>query len=267
MIDYDTIDNTQGAFPDVVSQNVTAPGAIDGTPFIKDFIDDLWGHNQDLMELAGLTPNASGEEAGDSQRSEAIRRIGGYPGTVIAWMGNTDDPASNYGVRLLELRGQGVLRSAYPELDDKCFVGSPNNPTAPAFYRADDAAGTIRNALGDYLILPDTRGLAIRGLDLTGTEDPDGATREIGDLQTQKTRKHIHALSNQDGANEYGLQRVDYDDLGSAGTNDRNVEVEWGVTVNNLIMRASDTIMSPSSQIHDSETRMDNTAARWAIYY
>jgi hypothetical protein len=154
------------------------------------------------MNLAGLTPDATAEANGSSQRTEAIRRVGGYPGVVIAWMGNTDDPSTTYGVRLLELKGQGILRANYSELDAKCYVGDSNNPTASAFYRATDAAGTTRSTTGDYLILPDLRGQFVRGLDTTGTIDPDGASRDIGNIQDYAIRTHFHYVW-QYGASKY----------------------------------------------------------------
>lgn len=72
MKDYSTIPNTSGSFPDVVSQNATGPGETDGTPYIKQVIDDLWGARQALMDYAGLTPNGSQETSSNSQFLQAI---------------------------------------------------------------------------------------------------------------------------------------------------------------------------------------------------
>jgi hypothetical protein len=189
--DYATIANTLGSFPNVTGKDATGGGAVDGTPYIRQFIDDLWGFSQAMMNAAGLTPDGVTESASASQRLTAMRRIAGHPGEVVSWMGVAADPSS-VGVRLLPLNGQGILRANYPELDSAVYVGDPNNATAVAFYHADDAAGTIRNTTGAYLILPDLRGLFLRGLDPSATYDPGGATREIGDVQSEDVMEHGH---------------------------------------------------------------------------
>lgn len=73
MKDYATVPNITGAFPNVVSKNTTGPGETDATPYIKQVIDDLWGARQDLMNEAGLTPDASDEATGSSQFLEALK--------------------------------------------------------------------------------------------------------------------------------------------------------------------------------------------------
>lgn len=75
MKDYANIPNTSGAFPDVVSQNATGPGETDGTPYLKDVVDDLWGARQDLMSEAGLSPNGVSEAAGSSQSLQALKTV------------------------------------------------------------------------------------------------------------------------------------------------------------------------------------------------
>ena len=266
MINYDTINNVVGTFPNAVSQNATGPGATDGTPYIKDVIDDLWGHNQDLMNLATLSPDASAEANGASQRTEAIRRVGGYPGVGVPWFGNTDDPATTFGVRLLELKGQGILRANYVELDLKTYVGDGDNPTASAFYRADDAGGAVRNTTGVYLILPDSRGQFIRGFDSAGTIDPDGASRDIGNIQDwaiQKNNHYVWSLANY--MNE--LSSKDF----SAGARFVYEGVAGAETVSDLfadsiLVSGGNQQVAAANQDSD-ESRSTNIAARWAIYY
>jgi hypothetical protein len=75
MKDYALIDNTIGAFPSVQAQNATGPGTTDGTPIIKEVIDDLWGARQALMTEAGLTPNGVTEASGASQVLTALDAI------------------------------------------------------------------------------------------------------------------------------------------------------------------------------------------------
>jgi hypothetical protein len=63
----------QGTFPNITGKNASGPGASDGTPFTKDYIDDLWGWMQDLLNEAGLVPNGQPEEAGSSQIVQSLR--------------------------------------------------------------------------------------------------------------------------------------------------------------------------------------------------
>lgn len=72
MKDYATIPNTLGAFPNVVGENASGAGEIDGTAFIKQLVDDYFGARQALMDQAGLTPNNIQESPGASQFVDAL---------------------------------------------------------------------------------------------------------------------------------------------------------------------------------------------------
>jgi hypothetical protein len=264
MINYDTIANTSGAFPNVVGLNATGPSATDGTPYIKALIDDYWGANQALMNHAGLTPDAVTESSSASQRLTALQYITGGPGTVVAWMGNDADPATA-GRRMLPLNGQGILRASYADLDDTTYVGDGNNATASAFYHADDAAGTSRNIIGVYLILPESRGYGIRGLDSAGTVDPQGASRDIGSLQDWTIVEHDHYVW--DPANDYigAVAAIDWD----LTTVDKfAIEMTSSVVESNTDIMADSIPTGTVPAINqDVECRMTNIAARWAIIY
>lgn len=183
MLDYlATFANTDGAgFPATQGVDSSGGAATDGTEFIAAMINDsMWGVWQALLNSVGLTPNGITEADGASQVLDALRRMD-IPGKIIA-VGWNDDPAT-LGIRAIMLTGQGVLRANYPELDALVYVGDANNAAADAFYHADDAAGLIRNTAGAYLIFPDGRGRVVRGLDLTGSVDPDGAGAYLGEEQ------------------------------------------------------------------------------------
>lgn len=144
------------AFPGTESVNASGPTAVDGTEYVKVLIDNyMMGPQQALLNFAGLTPDGLPEEDGASQELEAMQKSFGYPGEAVNWYGDLD-PAT-VGARILLLHGQGILISQYTELTTSVYVGDGNNATAPAFYKADDAAGTIRNIAGIYLILPDAQ--------------------------------------------------------------------------------------------------------------
>jgi hypothetical protein len=195
MIDYSTVENTHGSYPETKALNASGPLAKDGTPYHAAVIDDLWGFNQALMSAANMFPNGVTETVEGSQRLEAIRRIAGYPGEVVPWMGNEKNPLL-LGIRLLPLNGQTISRALYAQLDEVTYVGDGKNSTAPAFYRVTSPTSGIRNTTGQYLVLPDLRGLAIRGLDISGTKDFEGARRSIGDEQLDSVIDHSHSIGN-----------------------------------------------------------------------
>lgn len=258
MIDYlASFINTNGAaFPNTEAVNATGPAATDGTEFVKLMIDDEWGARQALMDYAGLIPDGVTEAPGTSQFIEAIQKgFGVGPGMgVIYW--KDGDPAVN-GDRVLLLNGQGVLRSSFQDLDAAVYVGDPDNGTASAFYHADDAAGTLRNTAGIYLILPDTRGYTLRGLDVAAAVDPDGASRDLGSSQLDASQGHQHTLDM--NTNPYG---------GGA-----SISAHFGATGAPTNGNYPGIVKNPSSDGINgvprisSESRMVNIATRYGITY
>ena len=262
MINYDTIPNITGSFPDVVAQNTSGPSAQDGTPYLKSVIDDLWGARQALLLAAGLTPSGLTESSSVSQQLEAIQNVAGGPGEVVAWMGENSDPSA-LNKRLLALNGQGILRANYVDLDAACYVGDPDNPTASAFYRADDSGGSVRNTAGIYLILPDLRGYVLRGLDVAGAVDPDGASRDVGSVQNDSIIEHGHdeILAS---VPPY-VQLVHFPiSLAPTGTT-YNFALGSGLPISNPHYFAGAAILTADS--NPDENRMINVATRWAIRY
>jgi hypothetical protein len=253
MIDYDTvfIYTDGGLFPDTKAINASAPAAQDGTEFVKAFVDDLWGFNQALMDHAGLVPSGVAEAAGASQRLEAIQRIVAGPGEIVEW--NLKDDPATVGRRRLLLNGQGVL------------VGDGNNAAVAAaggaYYRADDAAGTIPNIAGVYLILPESRGYAPRGLDPAATVDPQGASRYLGDLQEDAFQGHWHNIQASGGQ-----VLVDGDATGPSvfGRNG-----SWGGIVSDLTVETTSPVTDGvnGTPRTSSETRMSNRSTKWAVIY
>ncbi len=197
--------NTNGvAFPDTEAINSSGAQSTDGTEFVKIMIDNwMFGRQQALLNHVGLTPNGIAEADGASQELLALQRMGMHPGQGIFAFWN--DTPTNLGIRVLMLTGQGILRANFSDLDDAVYVGDGDNPTASVFYHADDAAGTIRNTAGVYLILPDARGQTIRGLDLAGAVDPDGASRDLGSLQLDAFQGHWHEVYRNSGSGAFEI--------------------------------------------------------------
>jgi hypothetical protein len=271
MIFYESIANTIGTFPNTTAKNASGGGATDGTPYIRAVVDDLWGFSQALMDAANLTPNAVTESATASQRLDALRRVLGYPGEVIAWMGAGDPQTVVPGMRLLALNGQGILRANYSELDAVVYVGNPLNPTAPAFYHADDAAGTIRNIAGVYLILPDLRGYFLRGLDVAETKDKDGASRIQGDSEVPALPKHRHQIMLTSTPPNGAPQGVCYSDSTADQPGTLNA-VRWDVSsytqgTGNLWADENDVYKLNNAVLREDDARPWNSATRWAIRY
>jgi len=192
MINYlASFTNTDGAaFPLTLGINASGAGAGDGTEFVKLFVDDAWGARQALLDAAGLTPDGVTETVDTSQLLDAIRKISGSPGEGVIWF--KDDDPSVTGDRVILLTGQVILIANYTELDAAVYVGNAANPTASAFFRTSDAGGTIRNVAGPYIVMPDLRGYALRGLDIAAAVDPDGASRDIGSIQLDAFQGHVH---------------------------------------------------------------------------
>lgn len=185
--------NTNGVvFPDTEAVNVTAPGAGDGTEFVKLMVDDIWGRAQALLDYAGLIPDGVSEAPDTAQVLDAIGLgFGIGPGVGVTYWKN-DTPAV-HGDRVLLLQGQVVLIATYPLLDAAVYVGDPSNPTAPAFFRTSDAGGTIRNVAGPYLVLPDTRGLSLKNIGnaTVNTRVKTGPVL-LGEMQEDREQEHWH---------------------------------------------------------------------------
>ena len=264
MIDYQTsFVYTNGVpFPDTLAINATGAGTGDGTEIVKILVDDLWGARQALMDAAGLVPDSVTEAPDTSQLLEAIRKISGSPGEGVIWWKDSD-PAIT-GDRVLLLNGQGILRANYPELDAAVYVGDTANPTASAFYHADDAAGTIRNTTGIYLILPDTRGYVLRGLDTAASVDPDGASRDVGSIQD-------FALENITGSIDFrvlSLTEDIYENLVGVFSDSTGSFIPSINTTTTTNQNSSRITFDASTVVNTAtETRMVNIATKFGIRY
>jgi hypothetical protein len=64
-----------GQWPNITAKNASVQGAVDGTPFTEDFINDIWGFMQAVMLSANLTPDGQSESSGASQILQAQKII------------------------------------------------------------------------------------------------------------------------------------------------------------------------------------------------
>jgi len=262
MIQYSTLTNVTGSFPNYTGKNATGAGATDGTPFVAAFIDDIWGRFQALMDRADLTPNAITESASASQHIDSLKK--GFAlgaGYVVQYM-KADSPATN-GDRVLLLTGQGILRASYPELDAAVYVGDANNAAVAAaggaFFRADNSDGSSPSTTGVYLIMPETRGRVPRGDDAAASVDPDGASRYLGDNQADAFQGHKMGI--EDGSGNVFVST----NQALTGSTDRVVGT--GSPANSIRAAGFFTDGTNGTPRIDEETRMANFQTKWAITY
>ena len=264
-IDLAAVANTSGSYPTVVSVNSTGPGNYDGTPFIKQWLDDLFGWMQAILDHGNYSaPSGTADVAGTSERITALQRIAGHPGEVVAWVGNNDAPATSPEyARLLPLNGQAVTIADYQDLVDACYVGDALNSSASAFYKTSDAGGTTRSTSGAYFVLADMRGYVPRGLDTSGTVDPDGASRDIGSVQEDAYEEHAHRVRQRDNSNYIWNLTTAKDG------NESLAQIFYfnsSIASNALIARGNETSVVSSTSDPD-ETRGANVAVRWMVRY
>lgn len=259
--------NTNGvAFPDNEAVNASGPSATDGTEFVKLMIDNyMFGVMQAMLDHTGQTPTGVTEAAGLSQFLDGLDLMCNAPGIVTEWNLN-DDPGTT-GHRALLLQGQGILRANYVPLDDAVYVGDGNNAAVAAgggaYYRADDAAGTTPNIAGIYLILPESRGVVARGLDLAAAIDPDGASRFLGDLQIDALQGHIFSIKTSGGTNNVLTSST------ATGPSLNGNDGGWGGVATNpsvITTGALDDGVNGSPRI-DTETRMYNRSTKHVVWY
>jgi hypothetical protein len=272
MKDYATIPNTSGAFPNVVSVDASSPGAVDGTPFFTQFIDDLWGARQHLLNRAGVTPSGATEQKNSSDAYEAQAKCFGHPGEIVAWTGVNSDPSA-LGIRLIPLVGQGLdLSLGYSDLLTAVYVGDPNNPTAVAYYRSSSPTGTPRSITGGYLILPDLRGYALRGLDLAAAVDPDGAGRELGDTQDYAVMRHHHPVVEKNLSTtlmQWGLVTSPFASGSFSATRVTNTGASdvLALSASGIAAKFAGINAVDGINTNEFENRMANSAVHWCIRY
>jgi hypothetical protein len=85
-----------------------------GTPLERDWLNDLWGFLQSLLEAAGITPSGDPDEVGASQYLEAVQSLA------------VSTPLATTLRRMMQLR-QINLNGVTPPSDDQIAVASTSN--------------------------------------------------------------------------------------------------------------------------------------------
>ncbi len=230
MIDYQaSFVNTNGvAFPGTLAVNVSAPGAGDGTEFVKLMVDDIWGRAQALMDLAGIVPDGVTEAPGTAQIIEALcKGFGIGPGIGVTYWKN-DTPVA-HGDRVLLLQGQEIAIATYANLFAEVYCGDAANPTAPAFY-ATNGAGvrTLPGAGATHFVLPDGRGLPLKML---GNATINGRAKvgptELGEQQEDRFQDwQVGSSSDSTGARNSWMRAFNRDVAMTTGASVNRTEVQ-----------------------------------------
>jgi hypothetical protein len=253
----DTISGISGVWPDATAVNDPVQGV--GTNVEASWLADLYGFWQALVYggcgvsaaiAADIAPNGNAESKTVSQLLAAIRAHCGNAGEIVAW-GATAIPA---GVRLLKCEGQLVHVADYSELIANTYCGDPLNPTAPKFYRCDNAG--VRNVAGDHFRLPDLRGYFMRGISPGTTIDPE-ANRLPGAIQTESIAGHNH-----DGIRVGAGSSLEYATAAGATFNLPALILSTGS--GDIVTTATGTGIGTGTA---NETRPDNVAVLYCIRY
>ena len=134
-------------------------------------------------QIASNTITARQMTAGSISTRELNGAVATLPGTITAFGGVSVPPNSGW----LLCDGQAVSSQQYPQL----------------FAAISTAWGTgVQGSTNDFN-LPDVRGLFLRGVDLTGANDPDYQSRtnrsgvqsaNVGSIQQDALKSHVHRM-------------------------------------------------------------------------
>jgi hypothetical protein len=276
--------NVSGVFPNALMIDASGAGLTDGSEFAALPLNDGWEpFQQAVMSYASGVqkqniptgsvgvPNGVADAVGISQMLEALQLAHGIgPGIVRLWF--KDDDPSVTGDRVIILAGQGVLIATYPGLDAAVYVGDANNATVAAgggaFYRSSDAGGATPNIAGPYLQLPDVAGRTIRMLDASGTVDPQGASRYLGDVQADAMQRITGGFRNRDtDATEHVLFQESGVFTAAAGPSQAVVTTSGNAASENWTFDNSNSSSPNAAKTDDDETRMTNISIKMGITY
>jgi hypothetical protein len=152
----------------------------------------------------------------------------------------------------------------YPELAAVVYVGDPRNPTAPFYYRCTVSDGTGRATDGEYIRLADARGMFLRGYDITGENDPEGATRyfpggvDESENQGFALQSHTHPIETDLGKESTGIGCT----APAGGATRIFMEYEGGSADNTLSTQPIE-----DAEVSDDETRPVNIQVKICIRY
>ncbi len=151
---YTNVDNPGATYPYGRAKNESSPGALDGSPFEKAWLNDLWGFYQRILTKAGIAPSASPETAvyGGSQYLQAMAEM-----LLQKRITHVDDGGTPSTAGVYHLVGLGSTPeiSQYPLELEVDFIVPTGTTNAGAATLSIDGLGD------DPVVLPD--GTALSG--------------------------------------------------------------------------------------------------------
>lgn len=173
------------------------------------------------------------------------------------------DIFSVYGKYAVYCNGSVISKTTNPEytkLVDILKTEAGGDPVHP-FYSAS----------ADQATLPDARGRVMRALDPSGTIDPDGASRNLGDSQSDAMQRIIgsfesrrYAASSELLVSAIGAFNRDVEGGPSVGSADSS---ENSQNRDIIEFDSSDSTSPNAAKTDDNETRMSNIAVNKIIFY
>jgi microcystin-dependent protein len=159
--------------------------------------------------------------------------------------------------------------------------GSPYDRSDPQFAKLFDAIGESFGGTEPLFNVPDLRGQFLRGLDPSGTVDPDGASRTLGSAQgtaivglsgqvvpttvfTSVDGQHDHRIPNSNFNNQGTVNDFAFD-LNIRSNSNVQFSFSSGAHQHSVGIPASPVNISPTSGATSTETRPKNVAVNYII--
>ena len=138
-------------YPDGSAKNEVSAGSLDGTPWEKAGIDDLYGFQQTLTNAAGIVPSGNPETVNASQHWQGLLHAASAGRYLKEAAGSAAD------VYVLEPVGNNLIPGLYSENLELSFVVVNTNTGGPATIEVDDG---VNPSLGIINIKKDGGDLA-----------------------------------------------------------------------------------------------------------
>lgn len=169
---------------DLTRRSAVAAGAVAGAALLLGTFPE-----EALAQAPKPRTNAELQDAIQKlQDAMAFLSINSPPvGTVMAYAGEWDDTREK-STNWMLCNGRTIKKTDFMELFEAL------KPDARK-YELNESEGTFR--------LPDLRGMFLRGLDVEGKRDPEGAKRFVGSSQDPSLAKHRHHVKLEGGSHEH----------------------------------------------------------------
>lgn len=157
------------ALEDLVGTQVFIDALVRSNPTDEDPVEEGAAQIRGVKNvLLNSFPNVNGAVSATDEQLSATAAIAGLVTEQEALFGMIASWLMNPGASWAKCDGQTITRALHPR-----------------FF-------AVRGIAGDVFVVPNLQGYFLRGLDPTGTVDPQGATRTIGSIQQGDVMPHTH---------------------------------------------------------------------------